>query len=84
MFANFLAVQLEAQQTGAWTDGKSELVIQETPQRLRSLGWNKVRPALSTTLRCWIMRAFMEGGLRGNHALALELLGEVLVGMGFS
>ncbi|KZP31804.1 hypothetical protein FIBSPDRAFT_1037356 [Athelia psychrophila] len=72
-------VALEAQQTGAWTNGRSELVIQETPQRLRDLGWNKVRPALSTTLRCWIMRAFLEGGFRGNHALAVELLGDVLV-----
>lgn len=73
-----LQVQLEATRSGAWTDGGPAQVKKEVQARLQTDGWSNVRPAISVTVRCLIMRAFMEGRFRGLRALELEFLITVL------
>ncbi|KAK0480202.1 hypothetical protein IW261DRAFT_1476695 [Armillaria novae-zelandiae] len=75
-----LQVQHEVISNGAeaWTDAGPAQVKKEVQARLQTSGWSKVRPAISITVRCLIMRAFMEGGIRGLHSLELEFLNTVL------
>ena len=50
----------------------------EAQERLRLQGWTALRPALSTTIRAWVMRGFLEGGLRGAKSVEVEFLGYAL------
>lgn len=75
-FNDVRIVCLEAQQSGAWVNVKSEGVIKEAPARLRQQGWDKLRPALSVTVRAWMMRGFMEGGTRGAYSIVVSFFGE--------
>ncbi|KAJ7285306.1 hypothetical protein C8J57DRAFT_1709540 [Mycena rebaudengoi] len=56
----------------AWTDAGPEMVINAALARQRTEGWAAVRPALSVTIRAWIMRGVMEGGLRQRYDVAKE------------
>ncbi|KAK0469496.1 uncharacterized protein EV420DRAFT_1494816 [Desarmillaria tabescens] len=73
-----LQVQHEATNHGAWTDAGPAQIKKEVHARLQTGGWNSVRPAISVSIRCLIMRAFLEGSLRGLHNLELEFLTTVL------
>lgn len=77
-FPSLLTVRLEAQQKNAWVSDKPAVVISQAQSRLRLQGWDAVRPALSTTVRAWIMRGFMEGGMRRNKSAQVEFLGFAL------
>jgi hypothetical protein len=74
----FLIVIFEAQSKRAWVDAKPDVVIMEAQERLRLEGWTNLRPALSTTIRAWIMRGFLEGGLRRAKSVEVEFLGYAL------
>ncbi|KAJ7152316.1 hypothetical protein C8R43DRAFT_481828 [Mycena crocata] len=65
-------VMFEATSTKAWTVGGPEVVIREALARQRDQGWDAVRPALSLTIRAWIMRAVMSGGILQKHEVAVE------------
>ncbi|THH28438.1 hypothetical protein EUX98_g5764 [Antrodiella citrinella] len=71
-------VSIEAQQVGAWVDIGPKQVIVEAVKRQHTQGWNAVRPALSTTIRLWIMRGFMEQTIRQNHDVGVEFIGRAL------
>jgi len=71
-------VVFEAQSKNVWVDSKPDVVMIEAQERLRQQGWDKLRPALSTTVRAWIMRGFLEGGLRNAKAVEVEFLGYAL------
>jgi hypothetical protein len=73
-------VGFEAQKTKAWVglDVRPEVVIKEAQERLDQQEWNALRPALSVTVRAWIMQGFVEGGVCGAHAGALQYLGYAL------
>ncbi|KAI3609899.1 TPR-likeprotein [Moniliophthora roreri] len=71
-------VVAESQIRNAWTTAGPDKVFQEAENRLLQEGWDNVRPALSTTVRCWILRALLEGGLRSNHVSEVEYLGRVI------
>ncbi|KAJ7024758.1 hypothetical protein C8F04DRAFT_1130485 [Mycena alexandri] len=63
---------IEAHIYRAWTYGGPELVIREALARQREEGWDAVRPAISVTIRVWIMKAFMSSGLNEQHEIAVE------------
>ena len=42
----------EATRVQAWVDAGPEKVKYEAQKRLRAKGWNDVRPAIATTVRC--------------------------------
>ena len=71
-------VIMEATQRKAWTEAGPDVIIAEAQERLRQNGWEDVRPALSTSIRGLIMRAFMENGLRGNPDSAVHFYGKAL------
>lgn len=75
-----LQAQHEVLSSGAeaWADAGPAQVKKEVQARLQTSGWSKVRPAISITVRCLILRAFMEGSIRGLHSLELEFLNTVL------
>jgi hypothetical protein len=77
IYITSITVQFEVQKTNAWVDVGPEVVIKEAQERLCRQGWDILRPALSVTVRAWIMRGFIEGGLRA-HLVALEFLGYAL------
>ncbi|KAJ7094285.1 hypothetical protein C8R44DRAFT_383893 [Mycena epipterygia] len=66
-------VFFEIQRYRPWTQDGPEVVIREALARQRSEGWNSVRPAVSMTIRGWIMKAFMEADLRHTYDVAIEL-----------
>ncbi|OAX34055.1 TPR-like protein [Rhizopogon vinicolor AM-OR11-026] len=47
-----------------WVDMYNKQVMFEATRRLKEKGWNDVRPALSVTVRAWIVRGSLDGGLR--------------------
>lgn len=71
-------VIFEAQKWGALTEGGSEHITSEMLKLQQSDGWNVVRPALSTTIRAYFMRGFLEGRLKRNHEAEYEFLERVL------
>ena len=44
-------VRMEITMTKAWDDAGPKLVQEKALKRLKTSGWDKVRPALSTTVR---------------------------------
>ncbi|KAI0688062.1 hypothetical protein C8T65DRAFT_675219, partial [Cerioporus squamosus] len=62
----------EITQARAWPESGSRDVMKQVPERLRTEGWDSVRPALSLTVRGWIMRAFLEDSLKNNIVTALD------------
>ncbi|KAJ7865640.1 hypothetical protein B0H14DRAFT_2734107 [Mycena olivaceomarginata] len=71
-------VSFEASAYNAWTEGGPEVVIREALARQRKEGWQATRPALSVTVRAWIMRGIMEGGIYNRHDVAVEFFKNAL------
>ncbi|KAK7045992.1 hypothetical protein VNI00_006987 [Paramarasmius palmivorus] len=71
-------VMAESQLRNAWTLDGPDKVFQEAENRLLEKGWDDVRPAVSTTVRCWILRGLLEGGLRSNHIAEVEYLNRAI------
>ncbi|KZO95694.1 hypothetical protein CALVIDRAFT_467125, partial [Calocera viscosa TUFC12733] len=55
----------------AWQQGSADLILREAKERLAKSDWNAVRPALSVTVRGYIIRAFLTGGLMEDEAAAV-------------
>ncbi|KAL1738541.1 hypothetical protein HDZ31DRAFT_13725, partial [Schizophyllum fasciatum] len=66
-------VMSECMTVNAWTKTGPETIMREVPTRLEREGWDSVRPALSVTIRSWILRAFLGAGIQQSHDTALEL-----------
>ncbi|KAI0651479.1 hypothetical protein C8Q79DRAFT_37533 [Trametes meyenii] len=62
----------EITKTQAWADASAQGVMEDAPRRLASQGWGAVRPALSVTVRGWIMRAFIQDNLTNDTDAALD------------
>ncbi|KAH7930147.1 hypothetical protein BV22DRAFT_77327 [Leucogyrophana mollusca] len=67
-------IVFETTKSEGWPMQSLETVIEEARQRQREKGWGNVRPALSTTVRAWIMRAVFDDNLRGEPQIAEEFL----------
>ncbi|KAJ6512834.1 hypothetical protein C8R45DRAFT_961512 [Mycena sanguinolenta] len=65
-------VIFEAQAYKAWSEGGPEVVIQKALARQRNEGWDATRPALSVTVRAWIMRGIIDSGIYQHHLVAVE------------
>ncbi|TFY63230.1 hypothetical protein EVG20_g6403 [Dentipellis fragilis] len=68
----------EAQRFDAWVSEGPDTVLEQAKKRLATKGWDAVRPALATTVRGYIMRGFLEDGLRQNRSGAVEFVGNAL------
>ncbi|KAL6307637.1 TPR-like protein [Sparassis latifolia] len=66
-------VQFECGVTNAWTTGGASIIQEEAPKRLKAGGWSAVRPALSNTVRTWVLQALFssKGNVSHEHALSL-------------
>ncbi|KAG2067570.1 hypothetical protein BDR04DRAFT_1026975 [Suillus decipiens] len=65
----------------SWSSDGLETIKEQSQKRLKEKGWDDVRPALSVTVRAWIMKGMLESSLKdgpqaGVHFLkrAIELL----------
>ncbi|KAG6911300.1 hypothetical protein DXG01_002139 [Tephrocybe rancida] len=56
--------------TNAWAEGGPRMVQEEAPKRLKTSGWGAVRPAITTTVRGWIMRGFLTASFQIQGAAA--------------
>ncbi|KIY51282.1 hypothetical protein FISHEDRAFT_37531 [Fistulina hepatica ATCC 64428] len=65
-------VQFEAESRKAWVEGGTDTLKPAIKERLRKEGWDSVRPALTVTIRGFIMRGFMSAGLLGKHEAGIE------------
>ncbi|RDX56274.1 hypothetical protein OH76DRAFT_1519389 [Lentinus brumalis] len=65
-------IQAEGISQKAWMDSGCREVLEDIPKRLKSEGWDSVRPAVSITICGWVMRGFVEDRLKGNASTALE------------
>lgn len=52
---------------GAWTEGGANIVKKESVERLEKEGWDKVRPALATTVRYDLWFALVVDILNSCH-----------------
>ncbi|KAF4612295.1 hypothetical protein D9613_004070 [Agrocybe pediades] len=71
-------VMFESTHSNAWTTGGPQTIKQDAVTRLKNQGWDKVRPAISTTIRAWIMRGFMAQKAQQQHLVALEYYSQAL------
>ncbi|KII91505.1 hypothetical protein PLICRDRAFT_51648 [Plicaturopsis crispa FD-325 SS-3] len=71
-------VLMEVTRTRAWVDAGPEKLQEEALKRLRQEGWDAVRPVLATTIRVWVMRGFLEGGLKKEDQASVEYLTRAL------
>ncbi|KAJ3815600.1 hypothetical protein F5876DRAFT_30294 [Lentinula aff. lateritia] len=68
----------EAQFFKAWTHEGPDVIKQKVLERLEEEGWHTTSPALTTTIRAWIMQGFYQGGLYQNHVAEVEFLGRTI------
>lgn len=68
----------EATSTKAWVDDGPESVQRKSLERLRTNGWDDVRPALSVTIRGWMMRALITSGFKRDHETAVHFYSNIL------
>ncbi|KAH8825918.1 hypothetical protein DL96DRAFT_1817341 [Flagelloscypha sp. PMI_526] len=67
-------VMIESQTRKAWPhEGPSEIKT-AVVERLKSQSWDQVRPALSLTIRCWIMKGYVMNSTNTNESAGLEFL----------
>ncbi|KAL0575571.1 hypothetical protein V5O48_006415 [Marasmius crinis-equi] len=71
-------LQLENGHYRSWVQFGPEKILKEAESRLAAEGWDSVRPALSVTIRSWILFGFLEGGSRGNFVSEAEHIGRAL------
>ncbi|KAG1883857.1 hypothetical protein F4604DRAFT_1952768 [Suillus subluteus] len=64
----------EATARRAWHSNGPEAIKELAQKRLKEKGWNDVRPALSVTVRAWIMRSMLESHLREGPEVGLQFL----------
>ncbi|KAG2035381.1 hypothetical protein BDR03DRAFT_962496 [Suillus americanus] len=67
-------VTFEATARRAWHSDGPENIKELAQKRLKEKGWNDVRPALSVTVRAWIMRSMLESHLREGPEVGLQFL----------
>ncbi|KAL6299613.1 hypothetical protein BKA93DRAFT_819814 [Sparassis latifolia] len=72
-----IQVMVNCQRFQAWT-GDSSQVIAEALRRQRKKGWDDVRPAISTTVRAWIMRALIADKIQQKSDDALKFYDWIL------
>ncbi|TDL17198.1 hypothetical protein BD410DRAFT_730356 [Rickenella mellea] len=65
-------VLIENQARRAWLQHGPEEVMQLAQIRLREEGWKTTRPALSVTVRAWLMRGFLCNGLNQDYPTAMN------------
>ncbi|OJA20368.1 hypothetical protein AZE42_09500 [Rhizopogon vesiculosus] len=71
-------VTFEATARQAWHSEGLEAIKELAQKRLKEKGWNDVRPALSVTVRAWIMRGSLDGGLRREPQAGVQFLRRAL------
>ncbi|KZT06256.1 TPR-like protein [Laetiporus sulphureus 93-53] len=71
-------VMFEAQKDRAWVTGDAQEIIADAPERQRKEGWTPVRMAITTTVRAWIMHAFVMLNMKDDVDGALKLYTQVL------
>ncbi|KJA28580.1 hypothetical protein HYPSUDRAFT_62222 [Hypholoma sublateritium FD-334 SS-4] len=70
-------VIFEAQFFKAWVHGGSKTIKEEAFKLLKQSGWDAVKPALSTTVRAWLMCGLM-ATLRGQYQTSMEYYSRVV------
>lgn len=65
-------VYFEVTASKAWDSEGLETVKELAQKRLKENGWDDVRPALAVTIRGWIMRAALDGGLKQQPQAGVE------------
>ncbi|KAJ7196871.1 hypothetical protein GGX14DRAFT_700497 [Mycena pura] len=70
----FFETHAESVNASAWleADPDPEVVVERALSRQRAEGWASVRPALSLTIRVWILRAFFDVVQRQRHDVVAE------------
>lgn len=67
-------VTFEATVRQAWHSDGVEIIKEKAQKRLKERGWNDVRPALSVTVRAWIMRSMLESHMRNQPEVGIQFL----------
>ncbi|KAK1222349.1 hypothetical protein PQX77_014799 [Marasmius sp. AFHP31] len=65
-------LRIEHEHYRSWLPFGPERVFEQAEARLKKEGWDSVRPALSGTVRSWILLGFLDGGARQNHVSEAE------------
>lgn len=65
-------VYFEVTARKAWDSEGLEAIKELAQKRLKENGWDDVRPALAVTVRAWMMRGALEGGLREQPQAGVE------------
>ncbi|KIK36702.1 hypothetical protein CY34DRAFT_55520, partial [Suillus luteus UH-Slu-Lm8-n1] len=68
------SVTFEATARQAWHSDGVEIIKEKAQKRLKERGWNDIRPALSVTVRAWIMRSMLDSHMRNNPEVGIQFL----------
>ncbi|KAJ8692608.1 hypothetical protein PTI98_009906 [Pleurotus ostreatus] len=71
-------VMFEAQNSQAWMSETPVEILRLARERLASEGWDKVRPALSVSVRGRFLRGFIQAGLTKRPDIALQFIGHAI------
>ncbi|TDL24542.1 hypothetical protein BD410DRAFT_838064 [Rickenella mellea] len=70
--------RFEAQKLNAWVTAGPEHILVDAEVLLKTRGWDYVRPAISTTVRGWMMKAFISLGLEHAPGPAVQFYQSVV------
>ncbi|KAF5323648.1 hypothetical protein D9758_017140 [Tetrapyrgos nigripes] len=69
-----MQVFFERTVTRGWESEDLDKIKEDAVERLQQDGWDKLKAALSITIRSWIMRACLDCSLRGDRAGQVKFL----------
>ncbi|KAH8825919.1 hypothetical protein DL96DRAFT_1681986 [Flagelloscypha sp. PMI_526] len=75
-FTNYYSEQamIECQTHNAWFDEGPSDTKTAVMERLKGQSWDQVRPGLSLTIRCWIMKGWLMNSMETNPSAGLEYI----------
>ncbi|EGO24395.1 hypothetical protein SERLADRAFT_438006 [Serpula lacrymans var. lacrymans S7.9] len=71
-------LDFEVKVTKAWPTLSPQQVLYQAKRGLRQKGWDEVRPAISTTIRAWVMLGLLDSLVGRAHHVALEHFRKVI------
>lgn len=77
-WVGFVLVKMLTTEYRPWGDEGPQQVIEEANKRINTEGWTSVRPALSTTIRMWMLRGLFEGKIYHHYDVGVEFIGRAL------
>ncbi|PPQ99536.1 hypothetical protein CVT24_005326 [Panaeolus cyanescens] len=71
-------IMFEVGRSGGWSNVGPKVIMEDAPKRLRKGGWESVRPAISTTVRAWIVSGCLSSRMSNQSGPAYEFFSRAI------